>query len=104
MFATIRRYESVDQSRTSELIKKVDEGLAPKLAELPGFQGYYLVDAGDGVFTSIGLFDSTEHAEESRQLASTWIREEQLETALPVKPKITIGEVVVEKTSELVPA
>ena len=25
MFATIRRYESVDQSRTSELVKKVDD-------------------------------------------------------------------------------
>jgi hypothetical protein len=104
MFATIRRYESVDQSRTSELIKKVDEGLAPRLREVPGFQGYYLVDAGDGVFTSIGLFDSAERAEESWQLASEWIREEKLETALPDKPKVTTGEVVVEKTGELVQA
>jgi len=40
MFATIRRYESTDKSRTSELIKKADEGLVPKLSELPGFGGY----------------------------------------------------------------
>ena len=27
MFATIRRYEPVDQSRTSELVKKIDAKL-----------------------------------------------------------------------------
>src|SRR6476646_7868760 len=63
MFATIRRYESVDVGRTSELVKKVDEGLAPRLSKLPGFRGYYLVDVGDGVLTSIGLFDTPEHAD-----------------------------------------
>ena len=104
MFATIRRYESVDQSRASELIKKVDEGLAPRLHDVAGFRGYYLIEAGDGVFSSISVFDNAEHAEESTKVASTWIREEKLETALPNPPKVTSGEVVVEKTSELVQA
>ncbi|MEA2313177.1 MAG: hypothetical protein QOE28_3145 [Solirubrobacteraceae bacterium] len=104
MFATIRRYESVDDGRASELVKKVDQELAPKLSELPGFQGYYLLDAGDGVLTSIGLFDTAEHADESTDVASRWIGEEQLHTALPSAPKITRGEVVVEKTGELVQA
>jgi hypothetical protein len=36
MYATIRRYESVDQSRTSELVKKADETLVPRLSKLPG--------------------------------------------------------------------
>jgi hypothetical protein len=104
MFATIRRYESVDASRTSELIKKVDEGLAPKLGELPGFGGYYVVDAGDGILTSIGVFDNAEHAEKSTHVAANWLREEQLDKVLPNPPKITSGEVVVEKTAELVQA
>jgi hypothetical protein len=39
MFATIRRYEGIDQSRTTEVVKKVDESLMPKLSELPGFGG-----------------------------------------------------------------
>jgi hypothetical protein len=104
MFATIRRYESVDTDRTSELVKKVDEGLAPSLSDLPGFHGYYLVDAGDGVLTSIGLFETAEHADESTDVASRWIGEEQLHTALPNAPKITRGEIVVEKTAEVVRA
>jgi hypothetical protein len=104
MFATIRRYEAVDQTRASELVKKVDETLVPRLSKLPGFSGYHLVDAGDGVVTSIGLFDTSAQADESTRVASNWVREEKLETALPNAPHITAGEVVVHKTRELVPA
>jgi hypothetical protein len=104
MFATIRRYESVDQSRTSELVKKADDSLLPSLSELPGFSGYYLIEAGDGVISSIGLFDTPEHADESTRVASNWVREEKLETALPNPPKITSGEVVAQKTAELIQA
>ena len=104
MFATIRRYEAIDQGRTSELVKKIDETLVPSLSELPGFGGYYLIDAGDGVMSSIGLFDTKAHADESTRLASEWVREQKLETALPNPPKITNGEVVVHKTRELVQA
>ena len=46
MFATIRRYDGVDQNRTTELTSKVNETLVPKLNKLPGFKGYYLIDAG----------------------------------------------------------
>lgn len=104
MFATIRRYESIDQSRTSELIKKVDQSLLPRLSELPGFSGYYLIEAGDGVLSSIGFFDTSKHADESTRVASDWVRENKLQTALPTAPKITSGEVVVHKTRELVQA
>ena len=104
MFATIRRYEAIDQSRTSELVKKADETLVPSLTELPGFSGYYLIEAGNGVMSSIGLFDTKAHADESTRLASEWVREQKLETALPNPPKITSGEVVVHKTRELVQA
>jgi hypothetical protein len=104
MFATIRRYEAIDQARTSELVKKADETLLPSLTELPGFSGYSLIEAGNGVMSSISFFDTEAHADESSRLASNWVREQKLETALPNPPKITSGEVVVHKTSELVQA
>jgi hypothetical protein len=104
MFATIRRYESIDNGRTDELVKKADETLVPSLSELPGFNGYYLIEAGNGVMSSIGFFDTAQHADESARVASTWVREQKLETALPNPPKITTGEVVVQKTGELVQA
>ena len=104
MFATIRRYESVDQSRTPELVKKVDETLLPRLSKLPGFSGYHLIEAGDGVMTSIGFFETADQADESTKVASTWIRDEKLEKALPNPPRITRGEIVAHQTRELVKA
>ncbi|MGZ4315136.1 MAG: hypothetical protein ACXVRS_04805 [Gaiellaceae bacterium] len=96
MHAILRRYEGVQSSRTVELTKKVDENLIPKLKELPGFSGYYLIEAGNGVMTSISLFDTAEQADKSSRLASNWVRDEKLETALPNAPKITFGEVVLD--------
>jgi hypothetical protein len=104
MFATIRRYEAIDQGRTSELVKQADETLVPSLSDLPGFSGYYLIEAGDGVMSSISFFDTSAQADESTRLASNWVREQKLETALPNPPTITSGEVVAHKTSELVSA
>jgi hypothetical protein len=104
MHATIRRYEAIDQTRTNELVKKTEDGLVPRLSELPGFNGYYLIDAGDGVISSVGFFDTAEHAEESSRVASNWVREETFETALPNPPKVTSGRVLVHKTRELVEA
>ncbi|MGZ4403064.1 MAG: hypothetical protein ACXVRI_09500, partial [Gaiellaceae bacterium] len=86
MHATVRRYEGVDQSRTDELIKKVDETLLPSLSKLPGFEGYYLIEAGNGVMSSIGLFETSTQADESTRVAANWVRDEKLETALPNPP------------------
>jgi hypothetical protein len=104
MYATIRRYEATDQIRHSELVDKVRDGLVPKLSELPGFNGYFLIEAGNGVMSSVSFFDTAAHAEESTQVSSNWVRESELDKALPNPPKITIGEVVVRETRELVQA
>ena len=104
MYCTIRRYEAIDQSRASELVKNVDETLVPRLSKLPGFGGYHLVDAGNGVMTSVGFFETSAQADESARIASDWVREEKFEKALPNAPRITSGEVVVHKSRELVTA
>jgi hypothetical protein len=104
MHATIRRYDAIDQARTSELVKKAEDSLLPRLSELPGFNGYYLIEAGNGSLSSVGFFDTAEHAEESTRVASNWVREEKLETALPNPPKVTNGKVIVRKTRDLVAA
>jgi len=94
MHATIRRYEGVDASRTSEVASKVNDTLVPQLRELPGFSGYYLVDAGNGVLSSLSLFETREQADESTKLVSKWITDENFATAIPNAPKITSGKVV----------
>jgi hypothetical protein len=104
MHATVRRYEGVDVSRTDELTKKVNESLIPNLSKLPGFDGYFLIEAGKGVMTSVSLFDTSAHADESSRVANNWIRDEKLETAIPNTPKITFGEVVASRTNEAIRA
>jgi hypothetical protein len=94
MHATIRRYEGVDQNRASELTDKVNETLVPKLSKLPGFAGYYLIEGGNGVFSSLGLFETPEQGEESTKVVGTWIKDENFDTVLPNAPKITSGKVV----------
>ena len=101
MYATIRSYQGVDQNRTAELTAKVNETLIPQLGELPGFAGYFLVDAGNGVFTSFGLFETPEQGEASTKLVSGWIRDEKFDGLLPNEPKIMSGKVVA-RTSERV--
>jgi hypothetical protein len=97
MHATIRRYDGVDQNRTVELTDKVNETLVPKLSQLQGFKGYYLIEADNGVISSLGLFETPEQADESTKLAASWIRDERLETAFPNPPKITSGKVMAHK-------
>ena len=104
MHAIIRRYDGVDQNRTTELTSKVTETLVPELSKLPGFKGYYLIDAGDGVFSSLGLFETPEQGMESTKLVTTWLREQKLDTILHNEPKITSGRVVANSDRVLVAA
>ena len=96
MHATIRRYEGVDTARTNEVSGKVTETLVPQLRELPGFAAYYLIEAGNGVVSSLGLFETSEQGDESTKVVAKWITDEDFNTAIPNAPKITSGRVVVQ--------
>jgi|SRR5579859_6421496 len=100
MYATVRRYEGIDESRSDELATRIGESLMPRISKLPGFGGYYLIEAAEGVITSVGLFGTAAQAHESTRVAARWIREEMLETALPNTPKITAGEVIAHMERE----
>jgi len=102
MHAIIRRYDGVDPNRTVELTGKVNETLVPKLEKLSGFGGYYLIEASNGVFSSLSVFETPEQGKESTNVVATWIREEKLETLIPNEPKITSGQVVAHSDRVLV--
>jgi len=59
-----------------------------------GVTGHYLIEAGNGVFSSLGLFETSEQGEESTKVVSTWIKDEHFDTVLPNAPRITSGKVV----------
>ncbi len=94
MHATIRRYEGVDVTRVNDVVGKVNDTLVPKLRELPGFTGYFLIEGSSGVLSSLGLFETSEQADQSTTLVSKWITDEKFDSAMPNPPKITSGTVV----------
>ena len=94
MHATIRRYEGVDMSRTNEVTSKIKQTLVPQLRKLPGFAGYYLIEAGNGVLSSLGLFETSTQSDESTKIVAKWITDENFASAIPNAPKITSGKVV----------
>ena len=98
MHATIRRYEGVDTSRMNEVVGKVNDKLVPQLRELPGFSGYYLIEAGNGVISSFGLFDTPSQVDEATKVAASWVTSSGLESAFPNAPKITTGKVIKHET------
>ncbi|HEY8843372.1 MAG TPA: hypothetical protein VIM23_05665 [Gaiellaceae bacterium] len=102
MHATIRRYEGVDATRMDEIADKVNETLVPQLRELPGFAGYFLIKADNGVVSSLSLFETPEQADESTKVVTNWIGDENFNTAIPNAPKITSGRVVAQ--SNAIPA
>jgi hypothetical protein len=96
MYATIRRYEGIDKVRSEEITRKAKDSLLPSISKLPGFAGYFLIDAGEGVLTSVGLFETSDQAHESTRIAASWVRENDLVAALPNTPKITAGPLIVQ--------
>jgi hypothetical protein len=102
MYATIRRYEGVDESRSAEVTKKVNENLIPRLTELPGFSGYFLFEPANGVLTSISMFETSSSLDESNRLAAKVLQEENLQSVMPNAPKITSGKLMAHKVPEFV--
>jgi hypothetical protein len=97
MHAIVRRYEGIDTKRTDELTRKVGESLTPRLKKLDGFNGYFLIEAENGVMSSVNLFDTSAHADESTRVVAEWLREEKLDTVVPNPPKITGGKIIVDE-------
>ncbi|HXF96002.1 MAG TPA: hypothetical protein VNI61_07845, partial [Gemmatimonadales bacterium] len=70
------------------------ETLLPRLRQVPGFSAYYLVNAGDGLVASLGLFETAEGAATGDQLVAEWFRNDW-PAFRAVPPELTSGEVMV---------
>ena len=97
MHAIVRRYEGIDTKRKDELTRKVGESLTPRLKKLDGFNGYFLIEADNGVMSSVNFYDTSAHADESTRVVAEWLRDEKLEQILPNPPKVTGGKVLVDE-------
>ena len=88
MHTVIRRYQGVVNS--DEVARRAAEEFAPTLRDHPGFLGYWVVDAGDGVLATITVFESEEAAMDSTAAAATWVQA-NLANLVPNAPQVTAG-------------
>lgn len=98
MFAAIRRY-TFQAGKVKEVARQTETGFVPLLRGMPGFQEYYVIDAGDDVGASISVFDSREGAEGSTREAAAWVRA-TLAPMVSSGPEITAGEVLVHARAD----
>jgi hypothetical protein len=99
MYTTIRRYEGIDPGRVDELMQRVEQGFVPIVSQVPGFVGYYVIDAGGGVIASVSVFEDQAGADESVQRAANWVQ--SMTDLIPNPPQITAGEVRISEEQRM---
>jgi hypothetical protein len=95
MYVVIRKFNRMRS--VAEAARRAESGIGELLKLSPGFQGYYVFDAGDGVGGSVTLFESKETAVAANEKALTWIRRSLMDV-IDGEPEITMGEVLVTVT------
>ena len=73
MYLTRRRYR-LDRSKVDDVVRGA-QGLVPVIGAARGFVAYYVVKTEDGV-SSLSVFETKAQAEESTNLATSYIKEE----------------------------
>ncbi len=92
MHASIRRYR-VEPGSSAGVIQRVNQTFVPLLKEVRGFVAYYILEAEDGVITTISLFEDQDGADESDRLAVEWFKQ-NLVAILPALRGTFHGKVV----------
>lgn len=90
MHVTIRRYKVTGD--IAEINTVVHRDLIPRLAGMPSFIAYYVIDAGDGVVASVSVFEDAQGAEDSDRAAAVVVGD-KLSHLVEGPPEITAGEV-----------
>ena len=94
MYAAIRQYQT-DPSSIDEVVRRVKEAFGPLISDMSGFGKYFALNAGQGEFGTVSVFEDQDSAEESNRVAEEWVQQ-NLSSLLP-SPQFAAGEVVAYK-------
>lgn len=94
-FTSIRRYQ-LRSGSVGELMHRVDEKFADKVAAMDGFEAYHAIDCGGGELLAICITREQEQAEQSDELALQFVRAE-LEGFDLERTEVLGGEVLVSR-------
>jgi hypothetical protein len=98
MYAAIRQYHT-DPGSVDEVARRVNEEFVPLISDMQGFVAYFALNAGQGEFGSVSVFEDQQSAEESNRVAEEWVNE-NLGDLLPTPPNFAAGEVVAYKAQQ----
>ena len=91
MYVAVRRYK-IQSGTLSEVAQRAQQGFVPIVSQIPGFVGYYGIDAGNDVVVTISIYQDQAGEEESTRSASDWVRQNVAEF-VEGGVEITAGEV-----------
>lgn len=91
MYGTIRIYSGADELADA-LVERQGE-VKSLVSEIDGFQAYYLLRTSDGA-ASITVYDSEDGAQESNNVARSWVAANLPEVSVSA-PQVVAGEVVI---------
>ncbi len=97
MHASVRKYQ-VDAGQIEELSRRIAEMFVPRLSEIPGFGGYYVVDATHGIVITVTLGEDAAAVERSTELAAEFVRDELADLEVE-RVEAAHGEVTVSQTA-----
>jgi hypothetical protein len=75
MHASVRKYK-VGGEVIDELSRRIAEAFVPRLSDIPGFAGYYVVDATHGIVITVTLGEDSAAVERSTELAAEFVRDD----------------------------
>ncbi len=97
MHAGVRKYQVVED-QIAELSRRIEETFAPRLSGIPGFGGYYVVDATHGIVITVTLGEDAAAVERSTELAAEFVRDELADLEVE-RVEAAHGEVTVERAA-----
>src|SRR3712207_8115088 len=72
MYVIVRTFTNLQA--IGDIARRAESGVGSILKQTPGFRGYYIFDAGDGVGGSVSFFETCEAALEANQKAIAWLK------------------------------
>jgi hypothetical protein len=94
MHAAICCYENV--VGPIDEVTRAGRALTALLSQAPGFISYAVLDSGCAALTSISVFETQAELEQGNRMVARWVAE-HLAVALPHPPRITSGEVILQR-------
>ena len=96
MHAAMRKYK-VDSDQIDEFSKRVSEGFVPRISDAPGFTGYYMVDAGNGIVITFTLGEDPDAVASTMDTAVEFVTDELSDLEIE-RVEAAHGDVTVSET------